>query len=45
MKRMAWILVIFDGIDILLELSEEKTATSDIGGFIFILYVHMRFPD
>lgn len=35
-KRMAWILVIFDGIDILLELSEEKTATSDIGGFIFI---------
>lgn len=35
-KQMAWILVIFDGIDILLELSEEKTATSDIGGFIFI---------
>lgn len=35
-KRMAWILVIFDGIDFLLELSEEKTATSDIGGIIFI---------
>lgn len=35
-KRMAWILVIFDGIDFLLELSEEKTATSDIGGLIFI---------
>lgn len=35
-KRLAWILVIFDGINFLLDLSEVKTATSDIGGLILI---------